>query len=99
MYIVQLETLSSLETGLYEKIELENFIDICEDGSVIGGGYTKLTELQGNKFEKIKNEIINKLVILGCIKKEYDTIYFTSMFAENFFYPYYERLKSYFANA
>ena len=71
MEIIQIESLEYLKENNYPEdkecvMDKDEFLDTFEDGSVIGGGYTYLSFLQDEIFEKEERRILNKLHELGC---------------------------------
>ena len=99
MEIIQIESLEYLKENNYPEdkecvMDKDEFLDTFEDGSVIGGGYTYLSFLQDEIFEKEERRILNKLHELGCeIDTTNNVIYFTEEFCVNYAKEYFLALK------
>lgn len=103
MYIIQLEKTSYLKENNYPNCEdillyKEQLIDIYEDGSIIGYGYTSVDDLDEKEFNDKLNEIHTILQELGCNIDKHNNIYFTKNFCVNYGKKYLLALKEKFKN-
>lgn len=70
------------------------FIDIYEDGSVIGCGYTQLKTLEDEEFKDEERKFLNKFAELGCeVDRVNDIVYFTDEFCVNYGKEYFLALQ------
>lgn len=99
MMVIQLESLNFLKESGYPKnkdciVDPVELVDMYEDGSVIGCGYTRLDFIDDEDFKDEERKILNKLAELGCeIDRVENVIYFTDEFCVNYGKAYFLALQ------
>lgn len=99
MRVIQLESLDFLKENGYPNntdciVNPDDLVDIYEDGSVIGCGYTRLDFIDDEDFKDEERKILNKLAKLGCeIDRVENVIYFTDEFCVNYSKEYFLALQ------
>ena len=99
MRVIQLESLDFLKGSGYPKdkdciVDPDELIDMYEDGSVIGCGYTQLETLEDEDFKDEERMFLNKFAELGCeIDRVENIIYFTDEFCVNYGKAYFLALQ------